>query len=109
MRTLTPLAPPAPPSPPPPRGAQPPAPEASAAPFAAVLDDHQARTAVAEGQTPKRPSGPRNQTQGAPVAGDPASDRTAPATQPARDAPATAAAPPVPLVDPAPAAIPTAM
>src|SRR3954451_16933710 len=91
MRTLTPLAPPAPPSPPPPRGAQPPAPEASAAPFAAVLDNHQARTAVAEGQTPKRPNGAEDKTKGGSAAGADTPESGAPATPDAQPDAATPA------------------
>ena len=64
MRTVTQLASSAAAHPPPGRST----PEASAAPFAAVLDTHQARTAVAEGHTPKRPTGAQDQPRTTPDA-----------------------------------------
>ena len=73
MRTVTQLGSSSP-APPPPTGGRPPAPEASAAPFAAVLDNHQARTAVAEGHTPKRPTGAQDQAGTAPDAGSATAD-----------------------------------
>jgi flagellar hook-length control protein FliK len=76
MRTVTPLAPSAPALPPPGRSA----PEAAAAPFAAVLDTHQARTAVAEGHSPKRPTGAQDPTRTKPATPD---ARAAASTKPA--------------------------
>jgi hypothetical protein len=110
MRPVTQLAPSAPAQPPPGRGAPT---EASAGPFAAILDNHQARTAVAEGHTPKRPTGAEDQATTPPAtpdARDAAADATTPATTPdvrsddGKDGASPAPALPV-LVDPAPVAL----
>src|SRR3954469_15561941 len=111
MRPVSQLAPSAPASQPPPGRSAPPD---AAAGFAAVLDTQKPRTAVAEGQTPKRPTGAQDRKA-----------TTSPATPDARDvaagAPQTSTttdarqdvteggAPPAPalpvLVDQAPAAL----
>jgi Flagellar hook-length control protein FliK len=107
MPTVTPVAATAPAPPPPGRGA----PEASAAPFAAVLDDHKARTAVAEGQTPKRPTGAQDKattTPSTPDARDAAQDATSSATSQNAEGPQVDPTPqptlPVLIVDQASAA-----
>jgi hypothetical protein len=108
MRPVTTLAPPATASPPPGRGAQ----EAVADPFAAILDTHQARTAVAEGHSPKRPIGAPDQPPTTPVAHDAGAqpEGRANAQDALETAPAAApAAPGGPVVDPLPAAIAAAV
>ena len=92
MRTVTQLGSSSP-APPPPTGGRPPAPEASAAPFAAVLDNHQARTAVAEGHTPKRPTGAQDQAGTAPDAGSATADTVPAKPDAVADAPKSGASP----------------
>src|SRR3954451_15654151 len=111
MRPVTQLAPSAPASQPPPGRSAPPD---AAAGFAAVLDNQKARTAVAEGQTPKRPTGAQDRkATGSPATPD-ARDAAVDATQTstasdARKDVTADGAPPAPaasvLADPAPAAL----